>query len=32
MGSVMGYLARARQKMRALLTRAARRAENSKEK
>lgn len=32
MGSVMGHLARARQKMRALLTRAARRAENSKEK
>ena len=31
MGSVMGHLARARQKMRALLTRAARRAENSKE-
>jgi len=32
MGSVMGHLARARQKMRALLARAARRAENPKEK
>jgi RNA polymerase sigma-70 factor, ECF subfamily len=32
MGSVMGHLARARQKMRALLARAARRAETLKEK